>query len=111
EVYGHCDYVFVPEMVPSGDYHFEMQSDRMLIIELQHHDRDVANIVYADEGITPDEVARGVAPWITREHMLQSQQTVVFNASNIDIDLDPMRRKIDEFMGVAYQKLPNVPLW
>lgn len=111
QVYGHCDYVFVPEMVPSGDYHFEVQSDRMLIIELQHHDRDVANIVFADEGITPEEVARGVAPWTTREHVLQSKQMVVFNAAEIDIDLDPIRRNTDEFMDVVYQQLPEAPLW
>jgi hypothetical protein len=111
EVYGHCDYVFVPEMVPSGDYHFEVQSDRMLIIELQHHDRDVANIVYADEGMTPDDVARGVAPWITREHVLQSQQMVVFNAGEIAVDLDPIRRKTDDFMDAVYQRLPRAPLW
>jgi hypothetical protein len=111
EVYGHCDYVFVPEMVPSGDYHFEMQSDRMLIIELQHRNRDAENIVFADEAITPDAVARGVAPWTTREHMLQSQQMVVFNAGEIAVDLDPIRGNTDDFMKVVYQRLPDAPLW
>jgi hypothetical protein len=111
QVYGHCDYVFVPEMVPSCDYHFEIQSDRILIMELQHRDRDAANIVFADEAITPDDVARGVAPWTTREHYLQSRQLVVFNAGEAAIDLDPIRRKTDDFMNKVYERLPSAPLW
>jgi hypothetical protein len=111
DVYGHCDYVFVPEMVPSSDYHFETSSDRMLILELQHHNREVKDIVLGDWAMTPAEVANGVARWTTREHRLASRHLVVFNAGDTATDLEPTRRTTDEFMDSVYRLLPDDPIW
>jgi hypothetical protein len=111
DVYGHCDYAFVPEMVPSSDYHIETSSDRMLIIELQHHNRESQDIVYGDWAMTPAEIARGVARWTTREHRLTSRQMVVFNASDVATDLEPARRMTDEFMADVYRLMPKDPIW
>jgi hypothetical protein len=111
DVYGHCDYVFVPEMVPSSNYHFETSSDRMLIIELQHHNRESHDIVYGDLAVTPAEVARGVAAWTTREHRWASRHMVVFNAGDIGSELEATRRMTDEFMDSVYQLIPDDPIW
>jgi len=111
DIYGHCDYAFVPEMVPSSNYHIETSSDRMLIIELQHHNRESHDIVYGDWAMTPAEIARGVARWTTREHRLASRQMVVFNASDVATDLEPARRLTDEFMDNVYRLMPKDPIW
>jgi hypothetical protein len=111
DVYGHCDYAFVPEMVPSSNYHIETSSDRMLIIELQHHNRESQDIVYGDWAMTPAEIARGVARWTTREHRLTSREMVVFNAGDVATDLEPARRMTDEFMDDVYRLMPKDPIW
>jgi hypothetical protein len=111
QVYGHCDYVFVPEMVPSGDYHFETDSDRMLIIELQRHNREWQDIVYGDAAMSPSEVAAGAGRWTTREHRLASQNMVVFKAGEGGIDLEPIRRMTDDFMDEVYKRIPHDPIW
>jgi len=111
ELYGSCDYVFVPEMVPSGNYHFEVQSDRILIIELQHRTREWGDIVFGDQQMTPEDVARGVARWTTREHLLASRQLVVFNSREIEGDLTSLRRMTDDFMNKVYDQLPDDPIW
>jgi hypothetical protein len=110
DVYGHCDYVFVPEFVPSGRCHFETRSDRLLILELQQQERQSGEIILGDRAITPREVASGVARWTTREHRLASRQLVVFNAAEIAIDLAPVERAADRFMEAVYQRLPE-PIW
>jgi TPR repeat len=111
ELYGFCDYVFVPEMVPSGCYNFEVQSDRILIIELQHSTREWGDIVFGDEQMKPEDVGRGVARWTTREHLSASRQMVVFNACEIGVDLDPLLRMTDDFMSKVYDRLPDDPIW
>ena len=111
QVYGHCDYVFVPEMVPSGGYHFETDSDRMLIIELQRHNREWQDIVYGDAAMSPSEVAAGAGRWTTREHRLASRNMVVFKAGDCGIDLEPIRRMTDGFMDEVYQRMPHDPIW
>ena len=110
-VYGHCDYVFVPEMVPSSKYHFETDLDRMLIIELQHHNREWQDIVYGDAPMSTSEVASGVGRWTTREHRLASRDMVVFKARDCEVDLDPIRRMTDNFMDEVYQRMPRDPIW
>jgi hypothetical protein len=111
EVHGHCDYVFAPEMVPSSDYHFETTSDRLLIIELQHHNREARDIVYGDAAMTPAEIAGGVSRWVTREHRLASQHLVVFNAGDGKPDLPPLQQMTDTFMDEVYRQLPREPIW
>jgi hypothetical protein len=111
DVYGHCDYAFVPEMVPSSNYHFETTSDRMLIIELQQHNRESQDIVYGDSAMTPAEIARGVGRWSTREHRLASREMVVFSAGDVATDLEPARRMTDEFMDDVYRLMPPDPIW
>ncbi len=111
EVYGDCDYVFAPEMVPSSDYHYVTQSDRILLIELQHDTREGGDIVYGDAPMTPAEVASGVARWTTREHRRASQHLVVFNAADVEADIAPIRRMTDDFMDRVYQAMPQEPIW
>jgi hypothetical protein len=110
-IYGHCDYVFAPEMVPSGEYHFETVSDRILILELQHHNREVSDIVYADAAMTPAEIAAGVARWTTREHRLASRQLAVFHAGEVGDVPSAIRRMTDRFMDDVYERLPTDPVW
>jgi hypothetical protein len=111
EIYGHCDYVFVPEMVPSSDYHFEVTSDRMLIIELQHHNRDLQNIAASDEPITAEDVALPLAQWTTREHVLNSRQLVLFDAGETPIDVCRAQETTDELMNAVYDRMPKAALW
>jgi hypothetical protein len=110
DLYGHCDYTFVPELVPSGHYHFETHSDRLLIIELQGQNRESGDIVLGDRAITPKEVASGVSRWTTREHRLASRQLVVINADEIEIDLESLRQMTNKYMDVVYQRLSD-PIW
>jgi hypothetical protein len=111
EIYGHCDYVFAPEMVPSGRYDFVTQSDRILLLELQHGNREAGDIVYGDAPMTPSEIAAGGARWTTREHRRASQHLVLFNAADIAADLAPIRRMTDDFMDQVYAELPAEPIW
>jgi hypothetical protein len=110
ELYGHCDYTFIPEMVPSGSYHFETSSDRLLILELQASNRDGDDIIPRDRRITPHEVAAGLSRWTSREHQLASRQLAVFNSGPVMVDLDQVRQMTDRFMDAVYRRLPE-PIW
>jgi hypothetical protein len=61
--------------------------------------------------MTPEDVADGVARWTTREHLLGSREMVVFNAGEIEDDLDSVRRMTDDFMNRVYDRLPDEPVW
>lgn len=111
EIYGHCDYVFAPEMVPSSRYHYATRSDEILLIELQHGNREVGDIVYGDAAMTPAEIAVGVGRWTTREHRRASEQLILFNAADIAADLAPLRQRTDDFMNEVYAALPPEPIW
>ena len=110
DVYGHCDFTFIPELVPSGDYHFETHSDRLLILELQGPHRESGEIILGDRSITPREVAGGVSRWTTREHRLASRHLVIFNTDEIGSELEPARQTADKFMNAVYKFLPD-PIW
>jgi hypothetical protein len=110
-IYGFCDYVFAPELVPSGDCHYETDSDRVLIIEIQHSDNTWEQVLTAEKPVTPQDVAPSLGYWTTREHVEGSRQLIVFNAAEAPPDLDAVQRTTDEFIDAVYRLLPPQPQW
>jgi hypothetical protein len=110
-IYGFCDYVFAPELVPSGDWHYETHSDRVLIIEIQHSDNAWEQVLDAEQPMTPQDVAPSLGYWTTLEHLEASRHLLVFNGSEAPAGLDAAQRTTDEFMEAVYRLLPQRPQW
>lgn len=113
EVATYCDYGFVPEMVPSGRVHTIVDSDDMLLLELQNPDKESEYFVKADlrMPVEPRDCCEYISEWSTAEQRANSRALTVVRAGNRQYDLSSVRAMTDQFMDELYLGLYPEPRW
>jgi hypothetical protein len=76
DIAGPCDFSFVSELAPSGNYHYLVDSDTFLALELQEAAHEAEFITPFSIG--PAEVAESVSAWATAIHHENVKATFVF---------------------------------
>jgi hypothetical protein len=80
DIAGPCDFSFVSELTPGGNYHYLVDSDTFLALELQEAAHEAQFITPFD--IAPAEVAESVSAWATAIHHENVKATFVFRGGN-----------------------------
>lgn len=100
----YCDYGFIPEMCPSGDIAVMDDSDRFLMLELQHHDQELSLLRTGRQSIRA--AARSLGRWTTAEHRRTANYDIVFHSEEIPPALKQARIEAEAFVRRIQQLLP-----
>lgn len=93
---GFCDYTFIPDLCPSGNWAVVKDSDELFIMEMQATRGEVNYIELGK--LSPSHYAKQLSVWTTREHRAYAAETLVFHASDIPSHIREVRREVDLFM-------------
>jgi hypothetical protein len=100
-VNSYCDYGFVPELVPSGDFTIIDDSEGFFMLELQSAEQEKG---YLRCGYTPPEkIASELSSWTTREHRRFAEVDVVFRSGEPPARLSQVRAEVAKFMSELHQ--------
>ena len=100
---GWCDYVFVPELVPSGRYDVLVDSDDGFILEMQ---RRVGDFEYLRVGrIGAADYAPRLSIWATAHHRDYASRTVALHAGPLPARFDAVKAEADTYMGEMFAAL------
>jgi hypothetical protein len=95
-VNSYCDYGFVPELVPSGQFTVIDDSDDFFMLELQAGSQEKE---YLRCGVaTLGEIADQLSSWTTREHRRFAETDVVFHTGELPSRLAHVREEVAAFM-------------
>ena len=97
-VNSYCDYGFIPELVPSGDFSIIDDSDGFFMLELQPAEQEKGYLRY---GRAPslEKIARELSPWTTLEHRRFAEVDVVFRSGELPAELPKIRAEAASFMS------------
>ncbi|QCI63170.1 hypothetical protein [Phreatobacter stygius] len=104
----YCDYGFVPELVPSGEFTILDDSDDFFMLELQSVAQERELLTGGSS--TPREIASELSVWTTREHRRFAEVDVLFHAEDLPADLASARTGLSDFMGVMQREMSTTPL-
>ena len=96
-VNSYCDYGFVPELVPSGQFEILDNSDEFFMLELQA-ERQEQEFLRCGTAM-PREIANELSIWTTREHRRFAKTDVVFHAGELPSRLAQVRHEVAAFMA------------
>ena len=104
----YCDYGFIPEMAPSGNFIALQDSDEFFMLELQRaeQEKELMHLGQAPRS----QVARSLAYWATPEHRRFAQVDLVFHAAALPDSLDQIRREAATFVNDVQARMPNPPV-
>ena len=113
EIATYCDYGFIPEMVPSGDIHTVVDSDDMLLIELQDPNKEFehSRVGPPADSLDPGDYQAYVSEWSTAEHRANSRVLTLFRAGDRAYDMAAIQATTDRFMDTLYAGLFPEPRW
>lgn len=97
EIGSSVDYSFVPEMCPTGRISHLVDSDEYLVVELQKHDHERANLLPGP--LVESELARQLSEWTTAQHRENADHTVVFHAADKPAGLDDFVSAADRYIA------------
>lgn len=96
-VNSYCDYGFIPELVPSGDFSIIDDSDGFFMLELQSAEQEKS---YLRCGYTPPEkIAAELSGWTTREHRRFAEVDVVFRSGDLPAKFSQVRAEAARYMS------------
>ena len=102
-VNSYCDYGFVPELVPSGDFSIIDDSDGFFMLEIQSAEQEKG---YLRCGYTPPEkIADELSTWTTREHRRFAEVDVVFRSGDLPARLPQVRAEAARFISELHQRM------
>ncbi len=102
-VNSYCDYGFIPELVPSGDFTIIDNSDGFFMLELQSAEQEKG---YLRCGYTPPEkIAAELSSWTTREHRRFAEVDVVFRSGDLPAGLPQVRAEAARFVSELHQRM------
>lgn len=111
-----CDYSFMSEMVPSGNFDIITDSDEYLNIELQARGHEARYRVRGS--IQPKRLARRLSEWTTEPHRRNAQTSVVFHTADLPPKLAETEETADRFVKTVAAHLDpqvkpirNHPYW
>jgi hypothetical protein len=103
DIPGFCDYTFVPEFCPSGNFTILADSDQCFLMELQSRDQELHYLRFGQPTI--DEVANHLSEWTTAHHRRYAQQTIVFHADEMPPTMENTHRDVRAYMDTIFQKM------
>lgn len=106
-VTSYCDYGFVPELVPSGDFSIIDDSDSFYMLELQPADQEAESLRWGRLN-TRNAVAT-LAEWTTKEHRAFAEIDVVFKADDPPTSLPQERAAFRDFFDNFKSALRTPP--
>jgi hypothetical protein len=102
-VNSYCDYGFIPELVPSGEFAIIDDSDGFFMLELQSAEQEKS---YLRCGYTPlEKIAAELSSWTTREHRRFAEVDVVFRSGDLPARLSRVRAEAARYMSELYQHM------
>lgn len=108
EIGSSCDYSFVPEMCPSGNWYTFSDSDEYLVVEHQpllHESRHIK-----PGGMTLTDLAQLTALWATQYHRENILNTIIFHAAAPDADaLITAQREAESYVSRLTSELKTPP--
>jgi hypothetical protein len=104
----YCDYGFVPEMVPSGEFTILDDSDDFFMLELQATAQEGDLLRGGSSG--PKEIARQLGSWTTAEHRRFGEVDIVFHCEDIPPELPQAKQDLATFVAGMKRFLPAKPL-
>lgn len=102
-VNSYCDYGFVPELVPSGEFTIMDDSDDFYMLELQPSWQE-KQFVHCGSS-TPDKIASELSVWTTREHRRFAGVDIVFRTGEIPANLPAAREKMGAFVADIHKRM------
>jgi hypothetical protein len=103
-VNSYCDYGFVAELVPSGDFSIIDDSDGFFMLEIQSAEQEKG---YLRCGHTPppEKIADELSAWTTREHRRFAEVDVVFRSGDLPAGLPQVRTEAARFISDLHQRM------
>ena len=92
----YCDYGFVPEMVPSGQFHVIGDSDDYFMLELAPGAQE-SELIYCGRR-TMREMAQSLSFWTTKEQRAFATKDTVFHARDLPPNMLKVRAEADNFV-------------
>lgn len=101
------DYGFIPEAAPTAPKHFIGDSDDFFMLEPQKRitGEDMVRLGW----ITPDDIARNLSKWTTREQRDCGKQLLMFHAGPLPDRLDAVIGESREYLAQIYDRLDPTP--
>jgi hypothetical protein len=104
-VNSYCDYGFIPELVPSGDFTVIDDSDGFFMLELQSAEQEKGYLRCGDTA--PEKIAAELSSWTTREHRRFAEVDVVFRSGDLPARLSQVRAEAAKFMSELRQRMTS----
>lgn len=106
---GWCDYAFVPDLVPSGNFHVLTDSDDGFILEMQALRGDGHHVRIGP--VSPEYYRPRLAFWTTENHRLYASSTIIFHSRDLPPNFESVKSEADKFMDTLLSgfKTPAVP--
>lgn len=102
-VNSYCDYGFVPELVPSGEFTVMDDSDDFYMLELQPSWQE-KQFVHCGRS-TPEKIASELSVWTTREHRRFAEVDIVFRTGDLPATLPAAREKMAAFAAEVHRRM------
>ena len=96
-VNSYCDYGFVPEMIPSGQFSVLSDLDEFFMLELQSREQE--GFMLRSGTLSPGEIAEELLMWVTGEHRKFAEHDIVFHSDDLPPALQGVRSKAAAFVA------------
>lgn len=106
-VNSYCDYGFVPELVPSGEFAVMDDSDTFFMLELQPAAQERNFLRCGTKSLA--DMAAELSRWTTREHRRFAAVDVVFRSGEPTAALAPMRGEAEKFVTNLHSRMSRKP--
>lgn len=101
------DYGFIPEAAPTAPRHFIADSDDFFMLEPQRRmtGEDMIRLGW----VSPDDIARNLSKWTTREQRDCGRQLFYFHSAPLPAQLDAVVSESQAYMAEIYARLDPTP--
>ena len=100
----YCDYGFVPELVPSGEFDVIDNTDGFFMLELQPTGREKEFL--SSGRAAADEIAAELGFWTTREHRRFAEKDFVFSSGEFSNRLEACRADAKRYIADLHERMP-----
>lgn len=107
-VNSYCDYGFVPELVPSGQFHLLNDSDDFFMLELQSASQEQHFLTGGNYNV--GQIASELSVWTTREHRRFAEVDVVFRSGEVPSHFREAREEFARFFNLVRSRMSRSPM-
>jgi hypothetical protein len=102
-VNSYCDYGFVSELVPSGNFSIIDDSDAFFMLEVQSAAQEKSFLRCGRKPL--DRIADELSTWTTREHRRFAEIDVVFRSGDLPERLPLIREEATRFVSSLHKRM------